>query len=41
MTMQPRGIRNNNPGNIRWGDTGKVLFQKTNELTVLFVSLLM
>ncbi|EGE1024607.1 structural protein [Shigella sonnei] len=25
MTMQPRGIRNNNPGNIRWGDNWKGL----------------
>ncbi|QBQ80920.1 putative virion protein [Escherichia phage vB_EcoS_HdK1] len=25
MTVQPRGIRNNNPGNIRWGDNWKGL----------------
>lgn len=25
MTTQPRGIRNNNPGNIRWGDDWKGL----------------
>lgn len=25
MTLQPRGIRNNNPGNIRWGSDWKGL----------------
>lgn len=28
MTNSPRGIRNNNPGNIRWGDDWKGLVPK-------------
>lgn len=34
MTIQPRGIRNNNPGNIRWGDDWKGLvdqFSRTDK----------
>lgn len=30
MTNQPRGIRNNNPGNIRWGDDWKGLVPQQN-----------
>lgn len=29
MTNSPRGIRNNNPGNIRWGDDWKGLVPKS------------
>ncbi|EBQ4836125.1 structural protein [Salmonella enterica subsp. arizonae] len=41
MTNSPRGIRNNNPGNIRWGDDWKGLVpkeQRTDKAFCQFVT---
>ncbi|EEH4116371.1 structural protein [Salmonella enterica subsp. enterica] len=41
MTNSPRGIRNNNPGNIRWGDDWKGLVpkeQRTDKTFCQFVT---
>lgn len=41
MTNSPRGIRNNNPGNIRWGDDWKGLVpkeQRTDKAFCQFVA---